>query len=128
LRGWRFLLFNASLTLVNVVVLSNVPGYTALVPYAAGNLAGVSPSFGTWATTDHMIGIALGLPFSRWLSGRYGDYRVYVGALLLYAAFSLLCASTETIWRFVPGRIALGFAGGVKLQGAALRPLCRDDR
>ena len=29
-------------------------------PYAAGNLQGVTPSFGTWATTDHMMGIALG--------------------------------------------------------------------
>jgi len=115
LRGWHFLLFNAALALANVVVLSNVPGYTVLVPYAAGNLAGVTPSFGTWATTDHMIGIALGLPFARWLSGRYGDYRVYVGALLLYACFSLFCALSETIWQFVPARIALGFAGGVVL-------------
>lgn len=36
LNGWRFLIFNIALALANVVVLSNVPGYTVLVPYAAG--------------------------------------------------------------------------------------------
>ena len=30
LRGWRFLLLNIVLSLGNVLVLSNVPGYTVL--------------------------------------------------------------------------------------------------
>ena len=47
LRGWRFLLLNIVLSLGNVLVLSNVPGYTVLAPYAASNLQGVTPSFGT---------------------------------------------------------------------------------
>lgn len=121
LTGWRFLLLEAALAVANVVVLSNVPGYTVLVPYAAGSLQGVNPSFGTWATTDHMMGIVLGLPFARWLSGRHGEWRVYVGAFLFYALFSLACASSETIWFFVPMRFLLGLAGGVILPlGQAL--------
>ena len=60
LRGWRFILLNGVTGLANVVVLSNVPGYTILAPYAAGNFQGVTPSFGTWATSDHMVGLALG--------------------------------------------------------------------
>lgn len=123
LTGWRFALFSAALAVGNVVALSNVPGYTVLVPYAAGGLQGVTPSFGTWATTDHMMGIVLGLPLARWLSGRYGDYRVYVAAFLAYAAFSLACAWSETIFVFVPARFALGLAGGIILpigQGLAL--------
>jgi MFS transporter, DHA2 family, multidrug resistance protein len=115
LRGWRFILLNFAAGLANVVVLSNVPGYTILAPYAAANLQGVTPSFGTWATTDHMIGLALGFPVARWLAARYGDYRVYGTALIAYAFFSLLCASSGTIWSFVPIRIGLGFAGGVIL-------------
>ena len=70
LRGWRFLLLNIVLGLGNVVVLSNVPGYTVLSPYAAGSLQGVTPSFGTWATTDHMMGIALGFALARWLAAQ----------------------------------------------------------
>ncbi|MCI0599349.1 MAG: MFS transporter [Beijerinckiaceae bacterium] len=115
LRGWRFILLNAATGLANVVVLSNVPGYTILAPYAAANLQGVTPSFGTWATTDHMISLALGFPIARWLAARFGDYRVYGAALALYALFSFLCASSGTIWSFVPMRILLGFAGGVIL-------------
>ncbi|MBG0800017.1 MFS transporter [Methylocystis sp. FS] len=124
LRGWRFVLFNAALALGNIVVLSNVPGYTVLVPYAAGDLAGVTPSFGTWATTDHMIGLALGLPVARWFTGRFGDYRVYVATFAFYACASFVCATSETLWTFLPARIALGFAGGVILpvgQSLALK-------
>jgi MFS transporter, DHA2 family, multidrug resistance protein len=62
-----------------------------------------------------MIGLALGFPVTRWLAARYGDYRVYGAALIAYAFLSLLCASSGTIWSFVPLRIGLGFAGGVIL-------------
>ncbi len=115
LRGWRFVLLNVAAGLANVVVLSNVPGYTILAPYAAANLQGVTPSFGTWATTDHMVGIALAFPIARWLAARFGDYLVYEGALVLYAFFSFLCASSGTIYAFVPMRFLLGLAGGVIL-------------
>ena len=113
LRGWRFLLLNVVLGLGNVVVLSNVPGYTILALYAASNLQGVTASFGTWATTDHMIGIALGFGFSRWLAARYGDYRVLIGAYVFYAAMSLSCAMSDTIYFLVISRVLLGVAGGV---------------
>ncbi|MBI1868469.1 MAG: DHA2 family efflux MFS transporter permease subunit [Methylocystis sp.] len=121
LRGWRFVLLNGAIGLANVVALSNVPGYTILAPYAAANLQGVTPSFGTWATTDHMIGLALGFPIARWLAARFGGYRVYTAALVLYAVVSLFCATAEIIWSFVPARIVLGLAGGVVLPiGQAL--------
>jgi MFS transporter, DHA2 family, multidrug resistance protein len=115
LRGWRFVLLNCTTGVANVVVLSNVPGYTILAPYAAANLQSVTPSFGTWATTDHMIGLALGFPIARWLAARFGDFRVNRAALVLYAFFSFLCASSDTIWTFVPMRFLLGLAGGVIL-------------
>jgi MFS transporter, DHA2 family, multidrug resistance protein len=115
LRGWRFILLNGATGLANVVVLSNVPGYTILAPYAAANLQGVTPSFGTWATTDHMIGLALGFPIARWLAARFGDYRIYGAALVVYAIFSYLCAIADTIWSFVPMRFLLGLVGGVIL-------------
>jgi MFS transporter, DHA2 family, multidrug resistance protein len=115
LSGWRFVLLNVAVGVANVVALSNVPGYTILAPYAAANLQGVTPSFGTWATTDHMIGLCLGFPIARWLAARYGDYRVYVASLVAYASFSFLCASSDTIWSFVPMRILLGVAGGIIL-------------
>lgn len=115
IRGWRFILLNIVIGLANVAVLSNVPGYTILGPYAAADLGGVTPSFGTWATTDHMIGIALGFPIARVLVARFGDYRVYTAALTLYAAISFVCASADAIYSFVLVRLALGLVGGVIL-------------
>ncbi len=115
MEGWRFLLLNGAAGAANVVMLSNVPGYTVLAPYAAGSLQGVTPSYGTWATTDHMIGIALGLPLSRWFSGRFGDYRALAAALVIYAVLSVMCAASETIVFFAIMRFLLGLAGGVAL-------------
>lgn len=115
MKGWRFLLLNGAAGAANIVMLSNVPGYTVLAPYAAASLQSVSPSYGTWATTDHMIGIALGLPLSRWFSGRFGDYRTLAAALVIYAIFSVMCAASETIGFFATMRFFLGLAGGVAL-------------
>jgi len=123
LIGWRLALLITALAVGNVIALSNVPGYTALVPYAAGSLQGVNPSFGTWGTTHHMMGIVLGLPIARALAARYGEYRVYVAAFIAYAAASFLCATSETIWFFVPMRFLLGLVGGVIIplgQGLSL--------
>ncbi len=124
LRGWRLWLLTATLALGTIVVLSNIPGYTTVTPYVAGSLGGVTPSFGSWATTDHMVGLALGLPFARWFSARFGDTRVYVVAFLLYAAAAWVCATSATLWQLLPGRIVLGFVGGVTLplaQSLALK-------
>jgi DHA2 family multidrug resistance protein len=121
LRGWRFILFNAALGLGHIVVFSNVGGYAVLVPYAAGSLEGVLPSFALWANTDFMTGLALGFPIARWLSGRFGDYRMFIAAFVIYALASFLCAVSESLWLFLPARIVLGLAGGMSLPvGQAL--------
>ncbi len=115
LRGWRFILFNLALGLGHMVVLFNAGSYIALMPHVVGDLGGVLPSFGTWAQTDFMIGLALAFPIARWLSGRVGDYRLLVMAFAVYAGASYLCAISETLWLFLPARIFLGFAGGITL-------------
>lgn len=121
LRGWRFGLFNVALAFGHMVVLFNAGSYVALLPHAAGDLGGVLPSFGTWAQTDFMIGLALAFPMARWLSYRVGDYRLFAWAFVVYAVASALCAVSQTLWLFLPGRILLGLAGGVTLPlGQAL--------
>lgn len=113
LSGWRFLLFNAILGLGHVVVLFNVASYVALIPHAAGDLGGVRPSFGTWAQTDFMIGLALAFPLGRWLSARVGDCRLLVAAFVVYAGASWLCAVSPSLSLFLPSRILLGLVGGL---------------
>ena len=121
LRGWRFILFNLALGLGHMIVLFSLGSYIALLPHVAGDLGGVFPSFGTWAQTDFVIALALAFPISRWLSGRFGDYRVFIAAFVAYALACYLCAISETLWLFLPARVFLGFAGGVTLPiGQAL--------
>ena len=121
LRGWRFILFNAVLGLGHIVVLSNLGSYAALVPDAAGDLAGVSPSFAIWAATDFLIAVVLGFPIARWLAGRFGDYRLFTASFVVFALASFLCAISETLWLFLPARIVLGFVGKaiVAMDGAS---------
>ena len=115
LHGWRFVLFNVLLGLGHMIILFNAGAYTALSPHTAGDLEGVSPSFASWATTDFMIALALAFPIARWLSSRYGDVRVYVGAFIAFALASMACALSESLWLFLPGRLLLGLAGGLTL-------------
>ncbi len=115
LRGWRFILFNIVLGLGHMIVLFNVGAYIALLPHVAGDLGGVFPSFGTWGQTYFIIALALAFPIARWLSGRLGDYRLFTAAFVVYAFASYLCAISQTLWLFIPGRILLGFSGGITL-------------
>ena len=115
LHGWRFVLFNAVLGLSHIVVLFNCGSYIALLPHVSGDLGGVLPSFLTWAQTDFMVGLALGFPLARYLSGRIGDYRLLIGAFMVYSVASYLCGDNRTLAQFVPARIVQGIAGGITL-------------
>jgi DHA2 family multidrug resistance protein len=74
LRGWRFILLNGTTGLANVVVLSNVPGYTILAPHATATRR--DPELWDLGYTDNMIGLASGFRLPGGLR-RAGDYRVY---------------------------------------------------
>lgn len=115
LRGWRFILFNVVLGLGHMIVLFGIGSYIALLPHVAGDLGGVLPSFGTWGQTYFIIALALAFPIARWLSGRFGDYRLFSAAFVVYAFASYLCAISQSLWVFVPARILLGFSGGITL-------------
>lgn len=112
LRGWPFILFNVTLGLGHIVVMFNAGSYVALLPHVSGDLEGVLPSFLTWAQTDFMIALALGIPIGRTLAGRFGNYRVFMIAFVVYAGASYVGAISQTHCQFLNARILQGFAGG----------------
>ncbi|WP_424362932.1 MFS transporter [Methylocystis parvus] len=126
LTGGKLLLLLGALGVGYVDVLSNVSGHSILTPYSAGSLEGVTPSFAAWGTTFYLIGVALGVPLARILSGRYGEYRTLLAGYFCYAIASLVCAFSETIFMYAPARFSFGVIGGflaVVSQSAALGEL-----
>lgn len=115
LRGWHFGLLNITLGLGHILVMFNGGSYLALEPHAAGDLEGTFVSFMGWSQTNLMLAMALGFPIGRTLAERYGNYRVYVTAFILFAAASYLCAISDSYLRFLWARILLGFSGGLTL-------------
>jgi DHA2 family multidrug resistance protein len=120
LRGWRFTLFNFCLGFGHALVIFNAGAYIAMLPRVAGGL-GVPPSFATWTQTDYMIALALAFPVGGWLARRFGEYRPFVAAFLVFTLASLICAYCTAFYSYLAGRILLGFAGGLTLPlGQAL--------
>lgn len=126
LTGGRVLLLLGALGVGYVDVLSNVSGHSITTPYSAGSLEGVTSSFTAWGTTFYLIGVSLGVPLSRLLSGRYGEYRVLTLGYLGYAIASLICVSSPSVFMYAPMRFVFGVFGGflaVVSQAAALGEL-----
>ncbi len=126
LTGGRLLLLLGALGVGYVDVLSNVSGHSVLTPYSAGSLEGVTPSFAAWGTTFYLIGVSLGVPLARILTGRYGDYRVLTLGYFCYAIASLVAVSSSTVYMYAPSRFVFGMFGGflaVVSQSAALGEL-----
>lgn len=115
LKGCHFILFNLTLGLGHILVMFNAGSYVALLPHVAGDLEGVLPSFLTWAQTDFMIALALGLPIGRIMADRFGNYRVFIGAFVVYAIASYLGGISQTHWEFLNARILQGFTGGLTI-------------
>ncbi|BAW79823.1 transporter [Candidatus Nitrosoglobus terrae] len=113
LRGWRFFLLNIALCLGNISILFSIGSYVTIQPHVAGDLEGVLVSFATWSQTDFIVSLALSFPIGRTLAERYGNYRVYVAAFILFAIASCLCAISDSFIRFLWARLLLGFFGGL---------------
>jgi DHA2 family multidrug resistance protein len=81
------------------------------IPTIAGNL-GVSPNQGTWVITSFAVANAVSMPLTGWMAQRFGQVRLFVGALLLFVLASLLCGLAPSIELLVFFRIIQGAAAG----------------
>lgn len=63
----------------------------------------------------YMLTVALLIPVSGYLSDRFGTRRVFLGAILLFSAGSLLCAVSRDLVQLVAARVAQGMGGALLL-------------
>jgi DHA2 family multidrug resistance protein len=81
------------------------------VPNIAGGLA-VSSSQGTYVITSYAVAEAITVPLTGWLAARLGTVRLFIGSMVLFGLFSLLCGMAGSLETLVLFRVLQGLAGG----------------
>jgi EmrB/QacA subfamily drug resistance transporter len=66
-----------------------------------------------WTMTGYTLALATVIPLSGWASDRFGTKRLYMLAVLLFAAGSALCAAANSIEMLVAFRVLQGLGGGM---------------
>jgi len=106
------------------VLLALMPGITVfLIDATVVNvaLAKLSSVFGVpvatvqWAITGFALANGVATPMASFIEARFTMKRVWVGALVLFTAASVLCGLAPSFWVLIVARILQGFAGGMML-------------
>src|SRR6478672_8482986 len=86
---------------------------TALPAMAAS--LGESPLRMQSVVVAYSLTMAMLIPASGWMADRFGTRRVYVGAIALFVAGSVLCAVSPNLTVLVVARIVQGLGGALLL-------------
>ncbi len=106
-RAWGTVALSAA-TFMNVLdsSIANVS-----LPAISGDL-GVSFTQGTWVITSFAVANAIAVPLTGWLSQRFGQVKLFLGSILLFMLFSLLCGLAPSMPILIAFRAAQGFVAG----------------
>jgi EmrB/QacA subfamily drug resistance transporter len=66
-----------------------------------------------WTMTAYTLALATVIPLSGWASDRFGTKRLYMAAIILFAAGSALCATAGSIGQLIAFRAIQGLGGGM---------------
>lgn len=99
------------LAAANFIAVLNMTIANVAVPNIAGAL-GAATSQGTWVITAYAVGEAVTVPLTGWLSARYGSVRVFIGSMVLFGVFSVVCGLANSIGLLVVARVFQGLCGG----------------
>src|SRR6266478_7120260 len=74
------------------------------IPAIAGDL-GVSPDQGTWVITSFAVANGISVPLTGWLTRRFGQVKLFTGAVLLFVIASILCAAAPNLSLLILARV-----------------------
>lgn len=114
IRGVQLALLTIAVSLAMFMNVLDTSIANVAVPTIAGDL-GVSPNQGTWVITSFVVSTAIALPLTGWLSRRFGEIRLFIGSVLLFTLFSLMCATAADLPMLVLFRIMQGAAAGLMM-------------
>jgi EmrB/QacA subfamily drug resistance transporter len=72
-----------------------------------------SPAQVAWTMTGYTLALASVIPLTGWAADRFGTKRLYMLAVGLFAAGSVLCAAASSIEMLVAFRVLQGLGGGM---------------
>lgn len=99
------------LAAANFIAVLNMTIANVAVPNIAGAL-GAATSQGTWVITSYAVGEAITVPLTGWLAARFGAVRVFVGSMILFGVFSIVCGLSSSLGMLVVARVFQGLCGG----------------
>src|SRR5579862_2711035 len=73
----------------------------------------VSPVDLNIGMTAYMLTLAVFIPISGWIADRLGARTVFVSAIAVFTASSILCGLSHGIWEFTMARVAQGIGGSM---------------
>src|SRR5579864_1499451 len=110
-----------------LVLIAMLPGFTVflldvtIVNVALARLGSVfEVNYATvqWVITGYSLASGMATPMASFMEQRFTMKRVWVTALAVFTASSVVCGLSPSFWILVLGRIAQGFAGGMMLPMA----------
>jgi DHA2 family multidrug resistance protein len=79
---------------------------------------GASGTEGTWISTGYLVSEVVMIPLSAWLTRVLGMRTLLLTCVVMFTAFSMLCASAHDLSTMVVGRAGQGFFGGALIPTA----------
>ncbi len=65
------------------------------------------------ALTSYLLALAVGVPASAWVADRFGPRRVFIAAMGVFLAGSVLCGLSHTLGQLVAARLVQGAGGSM---------------
>ncbi|MGH3448230.1 MAG: DHA2 family efflux MFS transporter permease subunit, partial [Nocardioidaceae bacterium] len=96
----------AIMAILDMTVVSvAVPTFQSVFDASYANVA--------WTMTGYTLALATVIPLTGWAADRFGTKRLYMLAIVLFVAGSLLCATAESIGALITFRVIQGLGGGM---------------
>src|ERR1700682_2917222 len=110
--GGQLALLTFVLAMANMMEVLGLTIANVSIPTIAGDL-GVAPNQGTWVLTSYTVANAITVPITGWLAGRFGQVRIFAGAIALFTLASALCGLAQSLQMLVAFRVAQGAVAGL---------------
>src|SRR5438067_7611543 len=96
LTGGALVLGSVALSLATFMNVLDLSIANVSIPAISGDL-GVSPDQGTWVITSFAVANGISVPLTGWLTRRFGQVKLFTGAVVLLVIASILCAAAHNL-------------------------------